>query len=52
MIKHSPNARWVMTSGGNKDGGRQWLKKMGFWKDDVTGDWMLEVNRKLRKGKL
>jgi len=44
IAKLNHQAKWMMTAGGNKDG-KAWLKKMGFWKDEITGDWMLEINR-------
>ena len=48
IIKHSPKAKWMMTSGGNKVS-KPWLRKMGFWKDEITNDWMLEINRGKKK---
>ena len=49
IVKHSVNARWMMTAGGGKDGGKAWLRKMGFWQDEITKDWMLEINRKKKR---
>jgi len=49
MIEIYPKMKWIMTARGNKESTR-WLKKMGFWQDEITSDWMLEVNRK-KKGR-
>lgn len=51
IIKHCENAKWIMTARGRKHS-EPWLKKMGFWQDEITNDWMLEINRKKpKKGK-
>ncbi len=49
IVKHSPKARWIMTSGGSKDGGQAWMEKAGFWQEEHTGDWLIEVNRKKKR---
>lgn len=50
MIEAYPKNKWIMTHKGQKSS-RPWLKKMGFWRDEITKDLMLEVNRKPKKKK-
>lgn len=46
LIKFQPKAKWITTARAGSKEAKAWLKKMGFWQDEITGDFMLEINRK------
>lgn len=46
LLSSYPTVRRVMSANGTDDGGRAWLKAMGFQRAAATGDWELSIKRK------